>query len=113
MWPCYGVWHFLFVYFVSQCIHACTEPALHGLDFFLEIFLWKLRAVTMSTKQPAWAEGLQKCGTYFDGYVDNPEEILELHQRDTVTTWGIRRSQNKMEAHKEADKENSTTYNAS
>ena len=31
-------WDFLFLYFVSQCI----EPSLHGLDFFLEIFLWRL-----------------------------------------------------------------------
>ena len=25
--------HVLFLYFVSQCIHACIEPSLHGLDF--------------------------------------------------------------------------------
>ena len=36
----------------------------------------------MSAEQPVWAEGLRKCGTYFDGYVDNPEEILKLHRRD-------------------------------
>ena len=32
-----------------------------------------------------------------------------MHWRDTVTSWGIRRSQNKTEAPNEADKENSTT----
>ena len=31
---------FLLVYFVSQCIHACIEPSLHGVNFFLEICLW-------------------------------------------------------------------------
>ena len=46
MWPCYGVhicmcMDFLFVYFVSQCTHALNPPQ-HGLDFFLEIFLWRL-----------------------------------------------------------------------
>ena len=36
-------WHFLFLHFVSQCIHAsCIELSLHGLDSFLEIFLLRL-----------------------------------------------------------------------
>ena len=39
----------------------------------------------MTTERPAWSKGLRKCGTYFDGCVDNPEEILEQHRRDTVT----------------------------
>ena len=25
---------------LSQPVHYCIEPFLHGLDFFLEIFLW-------------------------------------------------------------------------
>ena len=66
----------------------------------------------MTTERPAWSKGLRKCGTYFDGCVDNPEEILEQHRRDTVTTWGIRRSQNKTEAPKE-EKGNSTTCSVS
>ena len=35
-------WHFLFLYFVSQCSHVLTKPSLHRLDFFLVIFLWRL-----------------------------------------------------------------------
>ena len=35
-------WHVLFLYFVSQCMHSCIEPSLHGVDFCLEIFLWRL-----------------------------------------------------------------------
>ena len=36
---CYGVHitaHLVFV--LCQSVHSCTEPSLHGLDFFLEIF---------------------------------------------------------------------------
>ncbi len=49
----------------------------------------------MMSDRPVWAEGLKKCGTYFEGYVEDLEGTLELHRRDTVTTWGIRRSQKK------------------
>ena len=31
---------FLFVYFVSQYIHALSHPYME-VDFFLEIFLWR------------------------------------------------------------------------
>ena len=27
---------------LCQPVHSCIEPSLHGLDFFLEIFLWRL-----------------------------------------------------------------------
>ena len=27
-------WFFLFVYFISLCMHSCTEPTLHGLISF-------------------------------------------------------------------------------
>ena len=38
-------WHFLFVYLVSQCIHALN--CLYQLDFFLEIFLWRLYTLVL------------------------------------------------------------------
>ena len=46
MWPCYGV-HItvcvaLLVFVLCQPVHSCIEPSLHGVDFFLEIFLWRL-----------------------------------------------------------------------
>ena len=47
---------------------------------------------------PVWAEGLKKVGTYYEGYVEDLEGTLELHRRDTVTIWGIRRSQSKQPA---------------
>ena len=28
------------VFVLCQPVHSCIEPSLHGLDFFLEIFLW-------------------------------------------------------------------------
>ena len=44
MWPwlkCMSLcaWHFLFVYFVNQCVHWAIP--IHQLDFFSEIFLWR------------------------------------------------------------------------
>ena len=46
MWPCYGV-HITvcmarLVFVLCHPEHSCIEPSLHGLDFFLEIFLWRL-----------------------------------------------------------------------
>ena len=49
----------------------------------------------MSTDSPAcprWSEGLQKRGTYYEGYVDDLDSVLEAHRRDTITSWGTRRS---------------------
>ena len=53
MWPCYGVHvHItvcmaLLVCVLCQPVHA--QPALHGLDFFLEIFLWRLQTSCYAT----------------------------------------------------------------
>ena len=52
----------------------------------------------MMSSFPVWAEGLKKVGTYYEGYVEDLEGTLELHWQDTVTTWGIRRSQSKQPA---------------
>ena len=43
---------------------------------------------------PRWAEGLSVAGLYYDGVVDECklQEILELHKRDTVSTFGTRSS---------------------
>ena len=38
---------------------------------------------------PRWCEGLQKRCTYYEGYVDDLESVLEAHRRDTITSWGI------------------------
>ena len=32
----------LLVCVLFQPVHSCIEPSLHGLDLFLEIFLWRL-----------------------------------------------------------------------
>ena len=47
MLPCYGV-HItvcaaLLVCILCQPVHSLREPSLHQLDFFLEIFLWRLQ----------------------------------------------------------------------
>ena len=41
---------------------------------------------------PAWAVGLQHKGLYYEGVVDGLDELLELHKRDTVSTFGTRSS---------------------
>ena len=40
----------------------------------------------------SWAEGLSVAGLYYDGVVDESklQEVLELHKRDTVSTFGTR-----------------------
>jgi hypothetical protein len=48
---------------------------------------------------PSWAGGLEKFGSYYRGYVDDLDATLELHRRETVTTWAIRRSETKRTPH--------------
>ena len=46
----------------------------------------------MSFESPKWTEGLSVAGLYYDGIVDEGklDEVLELHKRDTVSTFGTR-----------------------
>ena len=48
----------------------------------------------MSFESPKWTEGLSVAGLYYDGIVDEGklDEVLELHKRDTVSTFGTRSS---------------------
>ena len=39
----------LLVFVRCQPVHSCIEPSLHGLDFFLEIFLWRLDSAFFDT----------------------------------------------------------------
>lgn len=43
---------------------------------------------------PSWASqsGLVRSGSYYEGYVDDLSLVLEKYQRDTISTWGTRRS---------------------
>ena len=43
---------------------------------------------------PAWAEKLHRYGNYYEGIVDSDEvdRIMELHKRETVTSYGTRTS---------------------
>lgn len=61
--------------------------------------------------EPVWATkyGLQLCGLYYQGFVDNDEAVLTQHKMESVTSYGVRRSrQNSDGADPEpmADKEN-------
>ena len=43
---------------------------------------------------PRWAEGLSVAGLYYDGVIDGCklQNTLELHKRDTTSTFGTRSS---------------------
>ena len=41
---------------------------------------------------PAWTRGLKKYGNYYEG-TESAELVLEMHKQDTVTTFGIRRTE--------------------
>ena len=55
-----------------------------------------------------WKSGLQRIGTYYEEYnvIDNLEAVLEDYRRDTVTTWGTRRSSSAIKTVTVEDKEN-------
>ena len=42
---------------------------------------------------PSWAKVLKKYGTYYEGVISDAESVLELHKKETVTTFGIRRTE--------------------
>ena len=44
--------------------------------------------------KPSWAvdHGLQLCGQYYEGFVDDYEAIYTRHRIETVTSYGVRRS---------------------
>ena len=42
---------------------------------------------------PPWARGLKKYGNYYEGIVERAELVLEMHKQETVTTFGIRRTE--------------------
>ena len=39
-----------------------------------------------------WSSGLHRNGVYYEGVVDDVEQILEHHRKDTVTSYGTRSS---------------------
>jgi hypothetical protein len=53
-------------------------------------------------ESPKWTEGLTVAGLYFDGVVDGDklDEVIELHKRDTVSTFGTRSSRRVCEPRK-------------
>ena len=42
LWSAYHCVHGTSCFVLCQPVRSCIEPSLHGLDFFLEIFLWRL-----------------------------------------------------------------------
>ena len=50
------------------------------------------------SEAPSWTQGLTRYGKYYTGIVEesNLDKILELHKRDTVSTFGTRSSRRVM-----------------
>ena len=44
--------------------------------------------------KPKWAvdHGLQLCGQYYQGFVEDYEAVLSHHRIETITSYGVRRS---------------------
>ena len=66
--------------------------------FTFYFYLRELRGMAASgvSPSPAWASNpsVSSCGLYYDGILNQKqlEEVLELHKRDTVSTFGTRSS---------------------
>ncbi len=61
---------------------------------------------------PLWTNSLQRCGEYYKGIVENAAPILEMHKQDTVTTFGIRRTEKPTSTPKSrSNKENENASN--
>ena len=58
-----------------------------------------------------WSKGLQSNGTYYEGWVDNLDELLSSHAKATVTCYGTRRSSKSSGNTASVDKENISTDN--
>ena len=39
-----------------------------------------------------WSKGLQQRGVFFEGWVENLDQVLESHRKATVTSYGTRHS---------------------
>ena len=70
-------------------------------NFELRVVI-RLPASWLSMESPKWTEGLTVAGLYYDGIVDGDklDEVIELHKRDTVSTFGTRSSRRMSEPKK-------------
>jgi len=39
-----------------------------------------------------WSKGLQHRGVFFEGWVEDLDQVLESHRKATITSYGTRRS---------------------
>ena len=47
---------------------------------------------TSQNSQPSWSKGLKRSGLYYEGIVDDCDQVLELHRRSTMSIFGTRTS---------------------
>ena len=57
---------------------------------------------------PAWARGLKKYGKYYEGIVESAELALEMHKQETITTFGVRRTESSPAIHSNKENENNS-----
>lgn len=62
----------------------------------------------MELNKPQWAAdyGLQLCGQYYQGFVEDFEAVLSHHKMETVTSYGVRRSRQNASGSSVSEKEN-------
>ena len=58
-----------------------------------------------------WSKRLQSNGTYYEGWVDNLDELLSSYAKATVTSYGTRMSSKSCGNTVSIDKENISTDN--
>ena len=65
----------------------------------------------MANDYQSWTHGLKRVGLYYSGFVDNLEDVLEMHRRSTLTTYGTRTSKKPSVPRAAASSENDAVAN--
>ena len=70
-----------------------------------------LSSIMTSTRSSDWRTGLHQRGLYFEGTVDGSDfnSVLEVHKRDTVSTFGTRSSRSCTQSSNDKAQDNSDT----
>ena len=66
-------------------------------------------------EKPEWAEGsgLSSVGTYYEGFVDNLDDILEKHKIGTLTSYGTRTSHKRKKQNTQSEESSPKVRHAS
>ena len=108
-----GVW-----VFVVECAERSQPQSWRGGPYFSSQLCWSESDSfivgrgggggcwsSVVSSLPVWAQGLKKCGAYYEGYVEDLEGTLELHRQHSHNM-GYLWSHRKQPTPGETDKEN-------